>query len=89
MEPASKVSVPLTVVTRKRSKVPERVFLPVFVISVATPSTPTAPCKTHNPLDESNNDSMYCPEYAHAAVAALFTKPDVLAITETPAPFVS
>ena len=32
IEPASKVSVPLTVVMRTRSKVPDKVILPAFIV---------------------------------------------------------
>jgi len=84
MEPASKVSVPLEVVRRTLSNVPDNVFEPLLIKKYpAEPKLPTS-CITQNPVDEFSKLNMAVPLTVSVASAALFIgNPDV---DEIPAP---
>ena len=79
IEPASKVSVPLTVVMRMRSKVPERVFEPVANVLVPELPPSIADEDTHKPVALFSNASVAIPRYVYAAFPSpINNKPVVL-----------
>ena len=77
--PASKVSVPLTVVMRTRSRVPERALEPPTVYMVVVPVSPKFPEQTQEfePISVSTN----VPSNAAVAFPDLIVKPVVYTLT--------
>ena len=87
IEPASNVSVPLTVVMRTRSRVPERALLPPHVLKppllAGTVVWPKVPDATQAFVEEFCKNKLVVPETIPAAKLSAVTRKPVVALTFT------